>query len=250
MQKIAVVSDIHGNIPALEKVAADIESRQVDWVFNLGDHLSGPLWPKETLQYLIRQDWIHILGNHDRHLITQDASQLGPSDRYVVDRVCDSDLNWLRTLSGCLLIQNQFLLFHGSPAHDTVYLLETIEHGRARLATPAEIVQRLEGTISPVLLCGHSHIQRVIETPDGVLIVNPGSVGLPAYEEEAPEYHVMESGSHHARYAVLENVEGNWRTEMIALAYDYQYAAHQARKNERMDWELGLRTGFMSRAEN
>jgi len=57
MKKIAVLSDIHGNIAALEEVAADIETRQVDRVFNLGDHISVPLYPKETLQFLMKQDW-------------------------------------------------------------------------------------------------------------------------------------------------------------------------------------------------
>ena len=56
MQKIAILSDIHGNIPALEKVVDDINARRVDCVFNLGDHVSGPLWPKETIQYLMKQD--------------------------------------------------------------------------------------------------------------------------------------------------------------------------------------------------
>jgi predicted phosphodiesterase len=81
MQKIAILSDIHGNILALEKVVADIETRQVDRVFNLGDHISGPLFPKETLQFLMKQDWVHILGNHDRQLMNQDP-QHGLSDKY------------------------------------------------------------------------------------------------------------------------------------------------------------------------
>jgi hypothetical protein len=60
MQKIAVLSDIHGNIAALERVVDDLRSRHVDGVINLGDHVSGPLWPAETIRCLIRQDWIKI----------------------------------------------------------------------------------------------------------------------------------------------------------------------------------------------
>lgn len=50
--RIAVLSDIHGNLAALEAVAADIAKRSADAVFNLGDSLSGPLRPKETAGFL------------------------------------------------------------------------------------------------------------------------------------------------------------------------------------------------------
>ena len=54
MKTIAAISDIHGNILALEAVVRDIARRHVDTVVNLGDHLSGPLWPKETIQFLMQ----------------------------------------------------------------------------------------------------------------------------------------------------------------------------------------------------
>ena len=69
MMPIAVISDIHGNLPALQAVASDLRSRGVRKVLNLGDHLSGPLWPRETLAFLRRMDWTHIRGNHDRNLV-------------------------------------------------------------------------------------------------------------------------------------------------------------------------------------
>jgi predicted phosphodiesterase len=92
MQKIALVSDIHGNIAALEKVVADIETRHVDRVFNLGDHVSGPLYPKETLEFLMKQDWVHIAGNHDRQLVQQNPAQYGASDRYAFGLLSKSEL--------------------------------------------------------------------------------------------------------------------------------------------------------------
>ena len=55
----------------------------------------------------------------------------------------------------------------------------------------------------------------------------------------------METGSHHARYAILELKNGNWQVELIAVTYDYQQAATQARKNGRPDWVYGIQTGFM-----
>jgi putative phosphoesterase len=245
MQKIAIISDIHGNIVALEKVAADIQSRQVDCVFNLGDHISGPLYPKETLDFLMKQDWVQILGNHDSQLINQAPQQHGLSDQYAFSFLNDTDLNWLRSLPANTMVDDLFFLFHGTPTRDRTYLLETVGHGRARLATHTEIAQRLNEAVSPIMLCGHTHIPRIVETPQGILIINPGSVGLPAYDDETPEYHVMETGSPHARYAILENKNGYWQAELIAVPYDYQLAAKQARKNGRPDWEYGIQTGFM-----
>lgn len=243
MKKIAILSDIHGNIAALEKVAADIETRQVDRVFNLGDHISGPLYPKETLQFLMKQDWVHISGNHDRQLTHQPPQQHGDSDRYASGFLSSSDLEWLRALPASKVVEDKFLLFHGTPFSDTTYLLETVENGSARLATHAEIDQKLGGTAAQIMLCGHTHIPRIVETLQKSLIINPGSVGLPAYEDTTPEHHVMEAGSHHARYAILEHKNGKWQAELIAVDYDYQQAAAQARKNGRLDWEYSLQTG-------
>jgi putative phosphoesterase len=245
MRKIAIVSDIHGNILALEKVVADIETRQVDCVFNLGDHISGPLYPKETLQFLMKQDWVHILGNHDRQLISQNPQQHGLSDSYAFSFLNDSDLDWLRTLPASTMVDKQFFLFHGTPSSDTTYLLETVQHGRARLVTQAEIAQRLDGAMSQIMLCGHTHIPRVVGMAQDMLVVNPGSVGLPAYDDVTPEYHVMETGSQHARYAILEYKNCTWQAELITVSYDAQQAAQQARKNGRPDWEYALQTGFM-----
>jgi putative phosphoesterase len=249
LDKIAILADIHGNLPALEQVVADIRTRQVDAVWNLGDHVSGPLWPKETIQFLLRQDWVHISGNHDRLMSTLQPELLGLSDRYAVQRLDTIELDWLRALPAQAKIQNHFLLIHGTPSKDTSYLLETVENCRSRLAMPKEIKDRLGETKAAVIVCGHSHIPRVVELP-GVLIVNPGSVGLPAYEDDAPEYHVVETGSRHAHYAILEYKSDDWVSELIAVSYNHQKAADQARRNGRPDWEIAIRTGFMNKHQD
>jgi predicted phosphodiesterase len=243
--KIAVISDIHGNIAALEAVAIDIRSRQAEVVLNLGDHVSGPLWPKETMDYLKRQGWLHIAGDHDRRLIDGCPEDLGPSDRYAKQMLDDEDLNWLRTLPIIAELPDGISFCHGSPRENSEYLLETVENGKAGPATHNEIKERLGRTDSSLVLCGHSHIPRTVEMPDNQLIVNPGSVGLPAYVEVEPEPHIMENGSPHARYAILEMTGDGWIVELIAISYDHHEAADQARKNGRLDWEAGLRTGCM-----
>jgi predicted phosphodiesterase len=64
--KIAVVSDIHGNVLALEAVLADLTGEAPDVVVNLGDCVSGPLWPEETAAILRETSWPTVRGNHDR----------------------------------------------------------------------------------------------------------------------------------------------------------------------------------------
>jgi predicted phosphodiesterase len=244
--KIAVISDIHGNILALEKVVDDINRRGVSHVINLGDHVSGPLWPKETIDYIKKQEWIQIMGNHERQLLSQNPEELGPSDIYAYERLDPEDLEWLRFLPETLEPLEGMMLFHGSPNNDKLYLLETLEHGRARLATQNEITDKLGKTRSPIMLCGHTHIPRVIELPGGELIINPGSVGSQAYDDVSPVPHVMETGSPHARYAIIEKIDERWTIELVMVSYDHEAAAKKAKAAGRKDWETGIRTGYMS----
>ena len=98
MNSIALVSDIHGNLPALEAVFAHLKTHPVDVVVNLGDHLSGPLWPAETADLLMKTDWLHIRGNHDRNLVEQNPAQHNLSDRYTFQHLGQNVLAWLRKM--------------------------------------------------------------------------------------------------------------------------------------------------------
>ena len=95
-----------------------------------------------------------------------------------------------------------------------------------------------------VILCAHSHVPRVVRAADR-LIVNPGSVGLPAYTDDAPFPHAMESGSPHARYARLsrESSDDAWRVEHVAVPYDWHAASAAARRHQRPDWAEWLLSG-------
>ncbi len=158
MQKIAILADIHGNILALEKVVEDLQRRGVDAVVTLGDQISGPLWPKETAQFLMNQNWLQVAGNHDRQLVTKDAATYGLTDRYTDLIIDDIERSWLQSLPASLTIEDEILLFHGTPTSDSKYLLETIANGRVHLSTQKEIQNRLENVRNRVLLCGHTHI--------------------------------------------------------------------------------------------
>jgi predicted phosphodiesterase len=240
---IAVVADIHGNLPALRRIAADIARRGIATVINLGDHASGPLWPSETVEFLMAQPWTHIAGNCDRQLTTQPPPALGPSDRFAFDRLTAAQRQWMAGLPPKSTATNGVHAFHGTPGDDSSYLLETVEGGSVRLARPSEIEHRLDGVTGDVLLCAHSHIPRVVRL-GATLIVNPGSVGLPAYESDGAPPHFMETGSPDARYAILERDRGAWSVELLSVPYDHESAADLAERNGRADWARALRTGL------
>ncbi|WP_197730239.1 metallophosphoesterase family protein [Rhizobium ruizarguesonis] len=73
------------------------------------------------------------------------------------------------------------------------------------MATTSEVEGRLSGVDAAVVLCGHTHLAREMRLADGRLVVNPGSVGLPAYDEAQPYLRRNEAGSPHARYAIVES---------------------------------------------
>jgi predicted phosphodiesterase len=75
--RIAVIADIHGNLPALEAVLADIRRRDIDRTMNLGDCVSGPLWPREVCDLLMDRDDLIIRGNHDRWVSGPDPTRDG-----------------------------------------------------------------------------------------------------------------------------------------------------------------------------
>lgn len=240
---MAVISDVHGNLPALESVLADIAARGITEVLDLGDHASGPLWPRETVELVMRQPWACIAGNCDRQIVTQRPTEQNASDRYAFETLTLAQRQWLAALPATLTAHDEILLSHGTPSSNTEYLLESVEAGVAHLAHHSEIWQRLGKVSAPVVLCGHSHIPRIVRLPH-TLIVNPGSVGLPAFESSHPEHQLMETGSPDARYAVLRRSERGWRAELIAVPYDHAAAQKQALKNDRADWEIALRTGY------
>lgn len=267
VQRIAFVSDIHGNLNALQAVRADIERRQITTVVNLGDTLSGPLLPQETAALLRSLSWLHVAGNHERQVLTLPLERQNLSDAFTTRATDGTTKGWMarhadpcdaRLHEGRMwpdILGADVALCHGSPRSDVEYLLETVVGEVAFLATAADIEERLDHRVAPhitLLACGHSHVPRSVRTASGLLIVNPGSVGLPAYDDDHPlpqsPYHRIETGSPDARYAVVEKVGPQWCCELISVAYDFESMAAVADHNGRPDWAHALRTGYMPRA--
>jgi putative phosphoesterase len=238
--RIAVVSDIHGNLPALEAVVKDMAHRGFDQVVNLGDSLSGPLLPRETAQFLMAQDWLHLAGNHERQLLKLHAHS-SASDTYAHAQLTAAEFAWLATLKPVGNLGDDILLCHGTPTSDIIGLLQTAE----KAATADEIEERLGDHQAGLVLCGHTHVPRSVRR--GVqLIVNPGSVGLQAYDDEHPYPHVIATGSPDARYALVEWLHGQWTCSLISVPYPHADMARLARQRKRPDWEVALLTGYLT----
>jgi diadenosine tetraphosphatase ApaH/serine/threonine PP2A family protein phosphatase len=238
----AAIADVHGNRWALEAVLADIDRRGVTELVNLGDCLTGPLDPVGTADLLIARNMPTICGNDDRALVAP-AEELSPSQIFTRERLTPAHLAWLRALPATALFADEVFLCHGD-LFDAPYLLEEVSaSGIVHLRSTRAIAASVAAIAQPLILCGHSHLPRTLALPTGTLIVNPGSVGLPTYTMETPIPYAMESGSPHARYALLTRTAHSWQIEHVQVPYDWEHAAETAREHGRPDWAAWLATG-------
>ena len=258
--RIAAISDIHGNLLALEAVHADIAASGADVTVNLGDILSGPLWIGGTADHLMALNLPTIRGNHERQVLTLAPERMGPSDAFAVQHLQPHQREWLESLPQTLQLSDEVFCCHGTPASDLQYFMETVVPGYAaqahpgvRAATLGEAGERagiaMRGVPHGVILCGHTHVPRMLRLADGRLVVNLGSVGLQAYDDAHPQPHVIENASPHARYALLTRRPAGWQVELRAVPYDHEAAARLAEANARPDWADALRTGVVGRWE-
>jgi putative phosphoesterase len=247
--RIAVLADIHGNLRALEAVHADMMKRSPDVIVNLGDNVSGPLQAPATADWLMQQSWVHIRGNHDRQLIDRLPADMGLSDQSAHAQLNRGHLDWLGSLPPMRMLTEDVLLCHGSPRNDLEYLLEQIDGDHVRCASPAQIQERLGNIHATLVLCGHSHIPRIVSLPGAVWALNPGSVGLPAYEDTWTAPHYVETGSPHARYAIVDWEAKAIRVDFIAVDYDWGSASKEAARADRPDWAHALATGYALRPD-
>ncbi|MEP3045923.1 MAG: metallophosphoesterase family protein [Roseibium sp.] len=243
--KIAVVSDIHGNVLALEAVLDDLKGESPDVIVNLGDCVSGPLWPEETAAILRETNWPTVRGNHDRFLIEDPLEKLGPTDVFAAERLSTESLDWFKTSQATIRLNDDVFLCHGTPDDDDRYLTEKVEGPKGHLPDEEKLLADIKGEQAPIICCGHTHIPRVIRLlKTGQTILNPGSVGLPSYEDDHPNKHKMEAGSPHARYALISKKPNGWAFQEKILPYDWDAAAREAEKNSRSGWARALKHGF------
>jgi putative phosphoesterase len=215
--RLAIISDIHGNLPALEAVLADIAAAGVQEIHHLGDLVGYNAFPDEVTARIKELGLHGVAGNYDLAVAAPVPDPIGiylnpaitdmAKDiyRWTRARVTEATRRHLLSLPERLTLnlgRRRALLTHGSPRHVREYL-------RPRL-TDAEVLAALAGVEEEIIITGHTHIPLVRRVADK-LLVNPGSVGFP------------KDGDPRASY-VLVQADGDIRVEIRRVPYDVDRA--------------------------
>ena len=215
--RLAVLSDIHGNLPALEAVLADLREERVEEFVCLGDVVLGPE-PTETLDRVRGLGCPVVMGNWDAWLLDGFPVARGePMSRFIAqgewwaNEISAEDRAFVRTFVPRLELQLDgfpILCFHGSPDSYDEMILATTPHD--------ELLGMLAGFEHELMLAGHTHVQ-LVRTIEGRLVVNPGSVGLPFRGVPYGEPQLI---SPWAEYALIEIENGRLSVDLRRTHYD------------------------------
>jgi predicted phosphodiesterase len=225
--RLAVISDVHGNLPALEAVLADIDAHGVDAIASAGDLVSGTDAEAAVAQVGARARWT-IAGNHERYYapypgapsaeILRPGQQWAPQ-RWCYDRLSAATREALSRLPEQTEIRmdgaDPIRLVHGAPSGIADHLYPdrdpaALTHFRRAFLLPDEVPalgEIIAAVPEPVVICGHTHIPWAQREGDR-LAVNVGSVGSPI------------NGDARAQYAILTWEGGRWRAQHRAVPYD------------------------------
>ncbi|WP_082230528.1 metallophosphoesterase family protein [Haloprofundus marisrubri] len=196
--KIALISDVHANEPALRAVVEQIQSRDPDLVVCVGDIVGYGPNPAACLELVRDFADIVVAGNHDR--TTQTPEQYahhptaGPGLQHAAEELDSTQLQWLRELPDRSTIGQESILIvhsHPDPARQGAYV------------HPDKFENVGKNVDTDFLILGHTHVQHA-EQVDGTLVVNPGSVGQPR------------DGNPKAAYAVVDTTDQSANLQRVA----------------------------------
>ena len=218
--KITIFGDIHGNLPALEAVFADMDKRGLKNLYCLGDLVGYGTFPNEIIHKVREGNIPTIMGNYDQG-VGQDSDDCGCAYKTDTARqMGEQSIAWsnrnttpenkayLRSLKESIPLQIgnlKFLLVHGSPRKINEYLYED--------RPDASLERIMDGIDADVLVCGHTHLPYHKILPSGRQIVNAGSVGKP--KDDNPD----------ACYVVLSVENQQLQVDFIRVDYDVERAA-------------------------
>jgi predicted phosphodiesterase len=243
--KFAAIADVHGNRLALEAVLADIAANSISEVVNLGDHVSGPLEAARTADILIERGFPSVRGDQDRRLV--ELRRDGTSPRGDFRQLERRHFDWMASMPLTLVYRDDVFLCHATPQDDAGFWLDHVAtDGSVRKSTIEAIESEARGIEASLILCGHTHIPRVVRLRNGRMIVNPGSVGLPGYDGKTPVPYKVEVGTPDACYAIIERVSSGWSATIRYVPYDNATAAKMARANGMIVWANALATGWVA----
>jgi len=213
--KIAILADIHGNLPALKAVLEEIKNENINQILVAGDILGGP-FPVEVIKILYDLKATMIRGNFEEYLI---KIFLNPSDSnwykskqwsptfWVYKRLNQHWLEFINSLPKKKVVsfdkKDEILMVH------SIYrdMLPTDESGILKIDKYTKILYDYTRSLKqPVLIYAHNHIQSKKKINE-CLALNPGSIGFPL------------NGTVGAQYAVINWAKDHWKPEMRTVDY-------------------------------
>lgn len=242
--RIALLADIHGNLPALEAVLADLEEKQPDYVLLDGDLINGVPFSTTVIDYVRRRDWVVVRGNHEFYYLDFGTTRALPGNddpdrwgqlHWLIEQITPAQGNYLAMLPDeCTFYlpgTQPLRVAHGVPGRNRV--------GFYNDQPEAQIAGEIQEIQEHTLISAHTHVQidrqirfdvdraRALQmdphagqknNPQGEVhrhwhVINPGSVGLPL------------GGEATAQYAIIESVPetqspGGWQATHYRLPYD------------------------------
>ena len=219
--RIALISDIHANLPALEAVLKDIRSLGTDQIIFLGDAATNGPHPKETLDLLQALNCVCILGNHDAAMLEparaselQIAASILPTLEWSLGHLSETNFKFLHTFRPNHKVKFDdaltLLCFHASPRSNTELILST--------TADENLSGILSGRSEQILTGGHTHIQMFRQHEEQV-IINPGSVGnafVAAYIPGGETPRLLPW----AEYALINAENGGWSADLHRVQFD------------------------------
>jgi diadenosine tetraphosphatase ApaH/serine/threonine PP2A family protein phosphatase len=210
MTRVAVLADVHGNVPALAAVLADLDAQAPDEVLVGGDLVGRGPQGAEVVRRLAARGWPSVKGNHEDYMLDFRRGQV-PEDwlftdewsaaRWMAAELGEGEAAYIAELPFSLTaaLAPELRLVHGSP--------RSANEGIGPWLSDGQIEAQLARVAEPVLICGHTH-RPLLRRFDSGLVVNVGSVGLPF------------NGDPRAQYAVFEGDGGVWEVEFRQVEYD------------------------------
>lgn len=188
MKRIAIISDIHANLPALEKVLDDIHSEfKADQIYCLGDLTDGAPWTNEVIDLIRQHDIPTIMGNHDeriafdyevfplkKHTLEEQLAR-AETIRQTKETISENNREYLSELKPYIKFSYagiSFLLVHGSPKNNEEYIYDNHD--------TESIIGMFKSYNTDVIVCGHTHlsfIKKIFIDGKPKLFINAGSVG-------------------------------------------------------------------------
>jgi putative phosphoesterase len=194
MPRLAVLADIHGNLPALEAVIEDIEKFNVDQVIVAGDMVNLMPFSEAVLERVFKLNWTIIRGNHENYVTIYNKPDCPPEWKNyemlpeLVRKLGDLWINRLSPLPDTLELH-----FTDAPSITVVHSLPpNDEYGVYPNNTDEEIIRKANGIKNSTIVCGHSHFL-VDRHVDRWHILNPGSVGIPVDGIRKASYMILDA---------------------------------------------------------